>query len=107
VLRSQAPRNNTSNSRFKVLKIFLIAIFLISHAIFYLDTHEAGVPVRDLLSVVIVIALLAVIVVMMIGLFAMGQGGDLDKMVSTRLMWARVGIQALAIALLILAVYLR
>jgi len=43
----------------------------------------------------------------MIGLFAMGQGGDLDKMVSTRMMWARVGLQAFAIALLILAVYLR
>jgi len=61
----------------------------------------------DLLSVVIVLALFAVIVVMMIGLFAMGQGGDLDKMVSTRMMWARVGLQAFAIALLILAVYLR
>ncbi len=78
-----------------------------SHAIFYAGIAEAGVHVMDILSVVIVVALFAVIVVMMIGLFAMGQGGDLDKMASTRLMWARVGIQAFAIALLILAVYLR
>jgi len=61
----------------------------------------------DLLGVVIVIALFAVILVMMIGLFAMGQGGDLDERISTRMMWARVGIQAFAISLLILAVYLR
>ena len=61
----------------------------------------------DALSVVIVLALLAVIVVMMIGLFAMGHGGNLDKKLSTRLMWARVGIQAFAILLLVLAVYLR
>ena len=61
----------------------------------------------DLLSVVIILALLAVVSVMMVGLFAMGQGGDLDEKLSTRLMWARVGIQAFAILLLILAVYLR
>lgn len=61
----------------------------------------------DLLSAVIVLALLATILVMMIGLFAMGQGGALDKMVSARMMWARVAIQAVAILLLILAVYLR
>lgn len=61
----------------------------------------------DLLNIVIVLALFATILVMMIGLFSMGRGGDLDKMISTRLMWARVGIQAFAILLLILAVYLR
>jgi phosphopantothenate synthetase len=61
----------------------------------------------DLLSAVIVLALLATILVMMIGLFAMGQGGVLDKMVGVRMMWARVAIQAVAILLLILAVYLR
>lgn len=61
----------------------------------------------DLLSVVIVLALLATIVVMMMGLFTMGHGGTMDKMFSERLMWARVIIQAAAILLLILAVYLR
>ena len=61
----------------------------------------------DLLGVVIVLALVATIMVMMIGLFAMGRGGDFDEKVSTRLMFARVAIQAFAIVLLILAVYLR
>ena len=61
----------------------------------------------DLLSVVIVLALLATLAVMMMGLFTMGQGGSLDKRLSTRLMWARVGLQAGAIVLLILAVFLR
>ena len=61
----------------------------------------------DLLSVVIVLALLATIAVMMMGLFTMGHGGSLDKMIGNRLMWARVGIQAVAILLLILAVFLR
>ncbi len=61
----------------------------------------------DLISVIIVLALLATIAVMMMGLFTMGQGGSLDKMIGTRLMWARVGIQAAAILLLILAVFLR
>ena len=61
----------------------------------------------DFLTVVIVLALLATIAVMMLGLFTMGQGGSLDKRMSNKLMWARVGIQAGAIGLLILAVYLR
>ncbi len=61
----------------------------------------------DVLSVVIVLALCAVVIVMMLGLFSMGKGGELDELLSTRLMWARVGIQAFAICLLILAVYLR
>lgn len=61
----------------------------------------------DLLSIVIVLALFATVVVMLLGLFAMGKGGEVDERSSTRLMWARVGIQAFAILLLIFAVYLR
>ncbi len=61
----------------------------------------------DWLSIIIILALLATILVMMMGLFSMAQGGNLDKMIGSRLMWARVGLQALAITLLILAVYLR
>ena len=61
----------------------------------------------DFLTVIIVLALLATILVMMIGLFSMGRGGNMDKLAATRMMWARVGIQAFAILLLILAVWLR
>ena len=61
----------------------------------------------DLLSILIVLALFATVIVMMLGLFAMGKGGELDEKSSTLLMWARVGIQAFAILLLIVAVYLR
>lgn len=61
----------------------------------------------NLLDAAIILALLATVLVMMVGLFTMGQGGNLDKQLSTRLMWARVGLQGFAILLLILAVYLR
>jgi len=61
----------------------------------------------DLLSVVIILALIATISVMVLGLFALGKGGEMDERHGTHLMWARVGIQAFAILLLIIAVYLR
>ncbi|HKE94429.1 MAG TPA: HIG1 domain-containing protein [Povalibacter sp.] len=61
----------------------------------------------DLLLVVIVLAILATVVTMFLGLLAMGGGGTADREFSTPLMWARIGFQALTLALLILAVVLR
>ena len=61
----------------------------------------------DLLGVVIVLALLATILVMIMGVYSMGHGKNLDKKLGSGLMFARVGIQAIVILLLALAVYLR
>jgi hypothetical protein len=61
----------------------------------------------DPLLIIIVLALIATIVTMFLGLLAMGGGGETDRWLSTRLMWFRVGFQGLTILLLLLAVLLR
>ena len=61
----------------------------------------------DLLTIVVVLALLATVVTMFIGLISMGGGDSLDREISTPLMWIRVGLQAFAIVLLFLAIWLR
>jgi len=57
----------------------------------------------NVLTVLIVLALLATMATLLLGLISMGGGGSLDRQLSTPLMWARVGLQALAVALLIIA----
>lgn len=61
----------------------------------------------DPLMAVIILALMATVLALMLGLFAMGSGGSTDQIVSTPLMWARVGLQAFTLLLLIAAVLLR
>lgn len=61
----------------------------------------------DPLTVVIVLALLATLATMMLGLLTMSSGGELDREASTRLMWARLGFQGLTLVLLIVAVLVR
>lgn len=62
----------------------------------------------DPVLVVIVLALIAVIVTMMLGLVAMGAGDSrLPPKASSRLMWARVGLQGVAILLLFAAILLK
>ncbi len=61
----------------------------------------------DLLTVVIILALVAAVVVLVLGLISMGQGGSFDKDFGTGFMWLRVGFQGLAIGLLMLALLLR
>ncbi len=51
------------------------------------------------------LALLSVLVVLGLGLFAMTKGGDFNKKYGNRLMQARVTLQGLALALLALAYY--
>jgi uncharacterized membrane protein len=60
----------------------------------------------DLLSILIVLALIATVVTMLMGLISMGGGESLDKELSEPLMWARVGLQGLAIILLLIAIWL-
>ncbi|MFT5141327.1 MAG: hypothetical protein ACI9H8_000009 [Lysobacterales bacterium] len=61
----------------------------------------------NLLTVVIILALLATIFTLLLGLMSLGQGGRFDKDFGTGFMWARVGLQAIAIALLVFALFLR
>jgi hypothetical protein len=60
----------------------------------------------DPLLVVIILALLATVVAMGLGLLAMS-GRSTDRRISTMLMWTRVGFQALTLLLLVVAVLLR
>jgi hypothetical protein len=61
----------------------------------------------DLLTVVIIFALLATMVALLLGLTSLGKGGSFDRDFGTGFMWARVGLQGLAVALLVLALVLR
>lgn len=61
----------------------------------------------DLLTFVIILALLSTVVALLFGLTSLGQGGSFDKHFGTGFMWARVGLQALAVALLVVALLLR
>jgi uncharacterized membrane protein len=61
----------------------------------------------DPLTVVIVLALLATLATMMLGLLAMAGGGETDREASTPLMWTRIGFQGLTLVLLIVAVLVR
>ena len=61
----------------------------------------------DPLLVLIVLALIAVIATMMIGLGTMGAGDDrLPPRLNNKLMWLRVGLQGFAILLLFGAILL-
>ena len=61
----------------------------------------------DLLTILVVLALIATVITLFIGLISMGGGDALDRELSTPLMWIRVGLQALAIILLFIAIWLR
>ena len=60
----------------------------------------------DVLTIVIILALIATFVTMLMGLISMGNADSLDKELSTPLMWARVGLQGFAILMLFLAIWL-
>lgn len=61
----------------------------------------------ELLTILIILAMLATGVSLLLGLTSLGQGGSFDKDFGTGFMWARVGFQALAIALLLVALGLK
>jgi len=60
----------------------------------------------NMLSIVIVVALLMTIGILGTGIWSMAHGGEFDRKHSTQLMFARVGMQAVTLALLFLAIYL-
>jgi hypothetical protein len=61
----------------------------------------------DFLLVVIILALAATCVALLLGLISMAGGGATDKMFSTPLMWARVGLQTFTLILLVVAVLIK
>jgi len=60
----------------------------------------------NILSVVIIVALLLTVVVLVTGIWSMAHGGEFDKRHSVHLMFARIGMQTVTLALLFLAMYL-
>ncbi len=53
------------------------------------------------LTVLVILALLATSASLLLGIMTMGQGGRFDQRYGTRIMWTRVGMQALAVVLLV------
>ncbi len=60
----------------------------------------------SLLTVTVVLALLATIATLIWGLGSMAKGGKYDESHSEKLMFMRIGIQAFAFVMLLLALYL-
>ena len=60
----------------------------------------------NILTMVIMLALLITIGLMGTGIWSMAHGGEFDRKHSTQLMFARVGMQAVTVLLLLFSVYL-
>jgi hypothetical protein len=60
----------------------------------------------NILTVVIMVALLMTIGLVGTGVWSMAHGGEFDRKHSTQLMFARVGMQGFTVLLLLIAVYL-
>ena len=60
----------------------------------------------ETLTFVIVLALVSTVAALLFGLVSMGKGGAFDKDFGEGFMWARVILQGLSVALLILALWL-
>ena len=60
----------------------------------------------NILSIVIVVALLLTIAVLGAGIWSMAHGGEFDEKHSNQLMFARIGMQAVTLILLFIAIYL-
>jgi len=61
----------------------------------------------DPMLIAIVLALLATVGALFLGLLAMSSGEETDRMLSTPLMWTRVGLQAFTTVLLLVTLLLR
>ncbi len=57
----------------------------------------------DSLTILVITAMAATVVVLFAGLTSMVSGGEYDRQHSVQLMFTRVGLQAIAIILLIMA----
>jgi hypothetical protein len=62
---------------------------------------------RDPLFVAVAVAVLVVLVILMIGVLGFAKGGDFNKKHANRIMRYRVGAQAVAILVILIAVGIR
>lgn len=60
----------------------------------------------NLLTIIILLAMVSTAVVLVMGIGSMARGGEYDEKHETQLMFARVGIQGATFLLLLLALYL-
>ena len=60
----------------------------------------------DVLNIAIIGALLMTVGLIGTGIWSMAHGGEFDREHSTQFMFARVGMQAVALVLLLIAAYL-
>lgn len=60
----------------------------------------------NILTILIILALLITIGVMGTGIWSMAHGGEFDRKHSTQLMFARIGMQGVTVLLLLFSVYL-
>ena len=60
----------------------------------------------SIISYLVIAALVATVIVLVLGLRSMAVGGDYDKVHAEKFMWERVALQALVIVLLIAAALL-
>ena len=60
----------------------------------------------NILTVLIVVALLLTIVVLGTGIWSMAHGGEFDEKHSGQLMFARIGMQGITLLLLVTAIFL-
>lgn len=60
----------------------------------------------NILTMVIMLALIMTVILMGTGIWSMAHGGEFDRKHSTQLMFARVGMQAATVLLLLFSVYL-
>jgi hypothetical protein len=60
----------------------------------------------DILTIVIVACLIMTAVILVMGVSSMAQGGEYDEKHSEQLMFARVGMQAITLVLLFVALYI-
>lgn len=61
----------------------------------------------SILYIIVVIAILAVVVVLMVGLGAFTTGGEFNKKYANKLMRWRIILQAIAVGLILLYVFVR
>ena len=66
----------------------------------------AEVKEMSILTIVIILALIATIITLLWGVTSMSKGGKYDKEHSEQLMFTRIGLQAFAVVMLLVAVYL-
>ncbi len=59
----------------------------------------------DVLKIIIILALLATIVSLFMGVVSMGRGGEYDEKHSNQMMRARVVFQGVALLLMLVALY--